>query len=113
MPKTFHFFDPKAEYDVIERGRLPHWDQGEATCFITIRTADSMPREVVDRWIAERDFWLRRNGIDPHDPDWKWKVELLPASRRDEFREQVFEKWEDDLDACHGACVLRRPDLAI
>src|SRR5258708_2111278 len=96
----FHFFDPQAEFGVIER-RLPHWDQAGATCFITIRTADSMPQDVVERWIAERNSWLKQNGIDPQSPDWKWRVELLPASKRKDYREQLLEKWEGNLDKCH------------
>ena len=50
MPEL-HFFDPKAEYFVIER-HLPHWVQSGCVCFLTY------------------------------------------------------------LDECHGACVLKRPDLA-
>jgi len=107
----FHFFDPAAEYGVIER-RLPHWEQAGATYFITIRTADSMPCDVVERWIDERDLWLRNNGIDPRSPDWKWRIELLPPARRQEYHGRLLEKWETDLDRCHGECVLRRTELS-
>ncbi len=107
----FQFFDPQAEYAVHER-RLPHWEQAGATYFITFRTADSMPHDVVERWLEERADWLRRNGIDPRAADWKWQRELLPAPRRRDYHEQLVEKWESKLDDCHGECLLRRPELA-
>src|SRR5258708_37659176 len=55
-------FDPDQPYSVISR-RLPHWAQAGTACFITWRTADSMPRDVVDRWIAERNALLELQGI--------------------------------------------------
>src|SRR5262249_20681627 len=38
---------------------LPHWQQEGATYFVTFRLADSLPREVFQRWRQERDVALR------------------------------------------------------
>ena len=61
-PDKIQAFDPTESYSVVWR-RLPHWSQAGTLCFITWRSADSMPRDVVERWIAERNELLRREGI--------------------------------------------------
>ena len=73
---VFKSFDPCAELLVSERN-LPHWFQPGAAIFVTFRTADSMPAEVVQRWQRELEELFHRS-----------------------------------LDACHGACVLRDPEIA-
>jgi REP element-mobilizing transposase RayT len=112
----FHLFDPEAEFNVIQR-RLPHWEQPGAVYFMTWRTKDSLPKEVLERWFAERDDWLRRHGIDvpgerPPGSEWRDQLARLPEHIRRTFRSEIIERWEVHLDACHGACVLRRPELA-
>jgi putative transposase len=47
------FFDPTDDV-LITRQRLPHWSQAETVTFITWRTADSLPRAVIDQWREER-----------------------------------------------------------
>jgi REP-associated tyrosine transposase len=106
------FFDPQAEYFVLERESLPHWAQSHTVCFITWRTIDSLPRKVVDAWIADRDARLRRLGIDSNDPNWKSQLARLTAAVQHEFHNTISARFEDDLDSCHGECVLRRPDLS-
>ena len=81
-------------------------------CFITWRTWDSMPATVVRCWLAERDEWLRRQGIDASATDWEAKVHEWPRPRQQAFREFVSRRWNEHLDELHGACLLRRPDLA-
>jgi putative transposase len=46
-------FDPDAEVTIVER-RLPHWSQPGVICFVTFRTYDSMPADVLNRWRIER-----------------------------------------------------------
>jgi REP element-mobilizing transposase RayT len=131
-------FDPKQDYSVAWR-RLPHWAQAGTMCFITWRTRDSMPREVVARWLAERDELLRREGIgeaevrDAARPaaavehaarpaaaadfgeiglHWRKLLERLPVERRLAVLFALTERWDGHLDACHGACVLRQRELA-
>ena len=106
-----HFFDLRAEFAVIER-KLPHWSQAGVVCFITWRTDDSMPAEVLDRWRHERQQWLRQHGINPRAHDWREQLQKLGSETQHEFFQQFSTRWHDELDACHGACVLRRPELA-
>ncbi len=104
-------FDPAREYKVLDR-RLPHWSQRGTICFITFRTWDSMPAKVVAAWRAERDAWLRRRGIDPNRVGWETRLRRSPSDLRRRFASYVSDRWNDHLDALHGACVLRQPPLA-
>ena len=47
-------FDPKAEKFISELCR-PHWSQAGAVVFITYRTHDSIPSEVIERWDREKE----------------------------------------------------------
>src|SRR5262245_24296062 len=145
-------FDPNEPYSVVWR-RLPHWAQAGTVCFITWRTADSLPREVVERWIAERDALLLKEGICVDEsgfvmhadvggaaecgwispksanrgsfgrrqekPDfgeirlhWKALVDRLSPPVRWKLQCDLTDRFEEHLDECHGACLLRRRDLA-
>ena len=107
---AFQFFNPAKKVSVTH-GHLPHWDQEGATYFIIWRTADSIPKEVWKRWKQERDAWLATHGIDPLAKDWHRQVEELSDEERQDFR-RFSKALENELDAGHGECVLRRPELA-
>jgi putative transposase len=107
----FRFFEPNEEYFISER-KLPHWTQAGTICFITWRTWDSMPPEVIEAWITERDLWLSRHNIDPNTEGWREHLIDLPASEQRDFHHRLSARWEASLDGCHGACVLRRPEPA-
>ncbi len=104
-------YDPREQYAVVWR-KLPHWSQAGTVCFITWRTWDSMPAAVVRDWQAQRDTWLRQNGVDPAVPGWKAVVQNWPMQRIREFRKFLSDRWSEHLDALHGECVLRRPDCS-
>jgi putative transposase len=104
-------FDPKQDVAIVER-RLPHWSQAGTISFITWRTWDSMPEKVINVWQAERNDWLRRNGIDPFSRYWEASLERLPADQQREFHSFIADRWNDHLDALHGACVLKQRALA-
>jgi putative transposase len=106
------FFDPDAQVAVWEGRRLPHWCQAGTICFATWRTWDSIPQEVLLRWRLEREAWLVKLGIDPHSPDWKEQVRRLPRATTIEHRRMVAERWEQELDRCHGLCPLRDADCS-
>ena len=108
---SFQVFNPRQDV-VIRNRKLPHWSQAGTICFITFRTWDSMPKPVLDGWIANRCRWLRSHGIDPSASDWKHKLERLDRVLRQEFRKTLSDRWHERLDACHGACVLRGTDLS-
>ena len=79
-----HFFDPRAEFSVVER-RLPHWSQAGVVCFVTWRTNDSIPADVLERWRHERHQWLRRHGINPREHDWRQRLQQLGPEFQREF----------------------------
>ncbi len=106
-----HFFDPGAEVSVFER-RLPHWMQAGVLCFITWRTNDSIPQEVLQRWQHERRQWLRLHGINPLDVNWRQRLLDLSRESREEFYRHFSKRWHDELDAGHGACVLKSSNLS-
>jgi type I restriction enzyme R subunit len=110
LKSRIQVFDPDQEFTVVER-RLPHWSQAGTISFITWRTWDSIPAEVLQRWLTERDAWLKRHGIDPN-ADWRSQLRSLSPTLRREFQLRVSDRWNEHLDACHGACVLRRLELA-
>jgi hypothetical protein len=105
------FFDPREEYSVFER-RLPHWSQAGVVCFVTWRTHDSIPADVLERWRQERRQWLRQHHINPRAHDWRQQLRDLGREAQQDFFQHFSTRWHTELDACHGAGVLRRPELA-
>ena len=101
-----HFFDRNTEYTVIER-RLPHRVQAGVVCFVTWRTDDSIPVSVLEEWRQERRQWLRQHEINPISRNWRQQLQLLDIEAQTEFYQHFSKRWHDELDACHGACVLR------
>ena len=71
------------------RGYLPHFESSEATQHVTFHLADSLPQTVLLRLEAE--------------------MKTLPAEKRDVERRKRVEAW---IDAGHGSCALRKPDIA-
>ena len=98
-PPTGRFFDPYSSVNPREH-RLPHWHQPGVYCSVTWRMGDSLPREVLDEWTAERDAWLRA-----HPEPWTEAIELEYFDR---FSRRM-DKW---LDAGKGSCPFRDPALA-
>jgi len=93
LPPAPRFYSPRGRIRVW-RGDLPHWQQEDVAVFLTLRTADSLPKEAILRLAELRDAWR----------------EALPSScdadERDFVRRQrtAMEKW---LDADHGSCPFR------
>ena len=105
------FFDPNDELLITQR-KLPHWAQDGRVVFITWRTADSMPKDVLERWRADHNRWLDLNGIDPTQKGWKIRVQNLPPDLMAEYHDRFTTRWHEALDASHGACVLSQPEIA-
>ncbi len=80
-------------------GNLPHWRQSGTTYFVTFRTADSLPKEKLSQWEAERIEWLRTHP-EPH----------TDADRRN-YYERFPERLQHWLDQGFGASFLARPVL--
>ena len=122
------FFDRKQEFSVAWK-TLPHWAQAGTVCFITWRTADSLPAMVQDRITRERCELLTRFGLDPRET-WNSQSlgETLPRGRVSprlasqlaklspgdaaKLRWELFNAWDRQLDLGAGECVLARPELS-
>ncbi len=101
------FFDPKAELGISEHYR-PHWSQTGAIVFITMRTHDSIPIEVLNRWDREKQEWLQRRGFGMNT-HWSKSLPLLDVKARNEFNKEFGRQKENFLDSCHGRCLLGQP----
>jgi REP element-mobilizing transposase RayT len=112
---VFRAFDPDADVEITVRD-LPHWFQPGVTIFVTFRTFDSMPQSVMDLWHREQIDWLARRGIATTEHELREAfaqlIDRLPAALQGPFRKIRDHGWHEKLDAGHGECVLRRPDLA-
>lgn len=103
------FLDREQEITISEHSR-PHWMQAGTITFITMRLADSIPREVVIRWDRERLEFLFQHGIQCSD--WRKGRERLSEQDRIAFNKHFRRMREDELDLCHGKCQLRDPVAA-
>jgi REP element-mobilizing transposase RayT len=91
------FLDPRESVEILS-GNLPHWRQAGVTYFVTFRLADSLPREKLSTWAAERDEWLQRHPEPQSEVD------------RHEFTRLFSTRLEQWLDQGAGSCVLRLPE---
>ena len=103
-------FDPKIDFSIHEHCR-PHWSQAGSVVFITFRTADSIPKEVVQRWENEKADWLKQHGLSS-ESHWSNTLPTLSRELQSEFKKRFKRQKEAFLDTCHGACVLARRELA-
>jgi len=106
----FELFDPRAEY-TVRQGALPHWYQPGVTYFVTYRTADSVPADLLRMWHARRDEWLRLHGIDSRHADWKDRLQQNRELQR-EYDRSFTRRFMEYLDQGHGACALSDPEVA-
>ena len=116
----FYPLDRDAEIAISHR-KLPHWFQVNAAVFVTFRTADSLPRDVVLRMQQDLQEWLEVKKLpkeltallfDSRRSTRAHVLEQLSDRDRREFRRQSDTLFHRALDECHGACPLKRPELA-
>jgi putative transposase len=103
-------FDPNGERHIYKHCR-PHWSQAGAVVFITFRTHDSIPREVLSRWEREKREWLQVRGWTANG-HWSAIVPQLSEQDRAAFYKEFNRCRETYLDTCQGRCLLQRPELA-
>ena len=108
----FKLFDPNSDFNVIAGSNLPHWFQPQVTYFVTFRTEDSMPKDLVERWYIQRSKWLSIHGISDSTPNWKGKLEKLPEKLRLHFHNTFSKQYLEYLDKGYGGCVLKQPELS-
>jgi putative DNA methylase len=80
---------PEPHHGWYSRGYLPHWDHPGMIQSVNFRLGDSMPASVIEKW--ETEIVLQSEG-----------------QRAVELRRRI----EEYLDAGHGSCWLRQPDIA-
>lgn len=95
------------------RRNLPHLSLCGATYFITFRLADSIPRQVMEKWICYRNNWLLYFGIDSNlyqtNPEaFKQLYSLIPANQRYLFEKEQRRTYFIELNKCHGSCILSK-----
>lgn len=90
----------------------PHWDQKSLT-FVTFRLADSMPLQVVELWKHEQLEWLRAKGLPPSVTiEEALQRDAIPEKLRRQFLKMRTQRWHENLDACHGSCLLKDPQFS-
>ncbi len=116
---VIHSFDPQAEVKITERN-LPHWFQVGAAIFITFRTADSLPKDVLVRWQRELEHWFKANGLSIELAEstaiqksirHEELLDTLSLTQRREYKKLSDRVFHRSLDECHGKCLLKRPNL--
>jgi REP-associated tyrosine transposase len=50
--------------------------------------------------------------IDAPDDNWRAQLDQLHHLDRQEYQRRFSQRWNEYLDACHGACVLRRAEFS-
>jgi type I restriction enzyme R subunit len=108
--EELNFFDPKQPYSVAWK-TLPHWAQSGVVCFVTWRTADSLPAAAERRITNKRVALLQQFDFDPQ-MDWKEQLAALQPSERHELQWTLFGVLDQELDHNFGECLLRKQDLA-
>lgn len=109
-PNDIQFFAPNESYSVTWN-KLPHWSQAGTIAFVTWRTADSIPKPVYQKFVTRRAELLKQEGIDPTG-DWKAALAQRKPSEAMWIKWKLIDEFETQLDGCHGACVLQRPEIA-
>ena len=79
---------------------LPHWQQDQATYFLTFRLGDSIPAELLKQWKHERDHWMLN-----HPKPWSPETE---AEHHKNFSSRI----DQHLDQGHGSCLFRDAENA-
>ncbi len=85
------------------RDHLPHLKREGASYFVTFRLAGTLPREVLTQLKQEREAILAQAQAARRPLSWHEQEELFRwySSRVDRY-----------LDAGHGGCCLRQPEIA-
>ena len=85
-----------------DRGYLPHLKQAGGTYFVTFRLADTLPKKVVDQYRQERAYIVQQAEAQGRE---------LTSAEKARLAELFTERIESYLDAGHGKCWLRKPEI--
>ena len=88
---------------IHSRGVLPHLKREGASYFVTFRLAGTLPKNVLLRFKVEREALVAHAQTAKRPLTWHEQEELFRwySSRVDKY-----------LDAGHGVCWLKKPELA-
>jgi len=94
------------------RGYLPHWDHPGVIQSLNFRLGDAMPQEVLDRWKNELGLVNPAGsaGVSPAASPKSRQNAGAPGEQQRQI--ELRRRAEEYLDAGHGACWLRRPEVA-
>jgi REP element-mobilizing transposase RayT len=93
------------------RGYLPHVKREGARYFVTFRLADSLPKEVLLKYQAERAERLQQFHAQ-QDAAKKSGRKTSQSESLDEIERNYFRKLESYLDKGAGECWLKRTEIA-
>ncbi|MGL5017037.1 MAG: REP-associated tyrosine transposase [Luteolibacter sp.] len=82
------------------QNHLPHWQQDQATYFLTFRLGDSIPADLLRQWQQERDHWTLN-----HPKPWSPEAEA-------EYHKNFSSRIDQHLDQGHGSCLFRDAENA-
>ncbi|MBN2591737.1 MAG: valine--tRNA ligase [Sedimentisphaerales bacterium] len=82
---------------------LPHWTKSGGLYAVTFRLADSMPNEVLEQWKIDRKKILLNAESQGRE---------LTKHEQQELAKLYNDKVESYLNAGHGQCYLREPQIA-
>lgn len=81
------------------RKNLPHWEQDGKIHYITFRLSDSLPQPVVDKYLSDKERFVKEHP-QPWDDDIKRQYSKLISNPVENF-----------LDAGYGNCILKEPAI--
>ena len=98
-----HGQDAHATVRIRQGAYLPHWTREGGIYAVTFRLADSLPQHVVAGWKQEREEIVRRARLAGRE---------ITSAENKRLQALFSDKVEKYLDAGHGACWMRRPEIA-
>jgi valyl-tRNA synthetase len=103
IPRSTGFQPMVDEVNKRKGAYLPHWTQTGAVYAITIRLADSLGADVAEQMRLEREKIIQNATSERRE---------LTSYERQELEQLYFDKVESYLNAGHGQCYLREPNIA-
>lgn len=92
------FLEKRKHIEIWGR-KLPHWFQENKTMFVTFRLADSLPKNKVEEFLADRANMLKE------------EKRTAGNNTRKAYDIMMMRKMEYRLNNGYGNCILRREDV--
>jgi len=96
--------EPVKDAVLIRQGAyLPHWTRAGSVYSVTFRLGDSLPLHVLEAWRSARELCMASSILEDRH---------LTVMEERHLNELYSSKLEEYLDAGHGACWLKNPEIA-